>query len=145
MEKTEVVPSKVTASEQNTATQAKVKVMNQKPYGEYLTDSEGRALYMFTADKKMESNCYEGCAEAWPPLLSEQEPIAGEKVKKDMLETIERKNEKMQVVYNGMPLYYYVKDTKSGQVTGQDIHSFGGEWYLVSPEGKKIEKTKKSM
>ncbi len=36
---------------------AKVEVREQQPYGQYLTDADGRALYMFTADKAGESSC----------------------------------------------------------------------------------------
>ena len=39
------------------------------------------------------------------------------------------------VTYNKMPLYYYAKDTKAGDVVGQDV---GSVWYVVSPDGKII-------
>jgi predicted lipoprotein with Yx(FWY)xxD motif len=45
----------------------------------------------------------------------------------------------MQVVYNQHPLYYFVKDQGPGQTAGQDVHGFGGEWYLLTPEGEKLE------
>ena len=40
------------------------------------------------------------------------------------------------VTYNGMPLYYWVKDMKPGDTTGQGV---GSVWYVVSPDGKKVE------
>ena len=44
-----------------------------------------------------------------------------------------------------MPLYYFVKDQGPGEAKGQDIKAQGGEWYLVGPDGNKIEtKDKKS-
>ena len=45
----------------------------------------------------------------------------------------------MQVTYNGWPLYYFVKDKQAGEATGQDVKGFGGEWYLVKPQGTKLE------
>jgi predicted lipoprotein with Yx(FWY)xxD motif len=122
-----------------------VKVETHDKYGEYLTDSQGKALYLFEADtrgKKKQgtaavSTCYDDCAEAWPPLIAEGEPKAGDKVKAGRLGTIERKDGKQQVTYNGWPLYYFVKDQGPGDVKGQDVEGFGAEWYLVTPKGKK--------
>jgi predicted lipoprotein with Yx(FWY)xxD motif len=37
------------------------------------------------------------------------------------------------VTYEGMPLYYYVKDTKAGDTTGQGV---GGVWFIVPPSSK---------
>ena len=120
-----------------------VQTQQQEPYGQYLTDAQGRALYMFTADAADSSSCYDACANAWPPLTVQQgqQPQVGPNVQEAMLGTIERQNGETQVTYNGMPLYYYVKDQGSGQVQGQDVHGFDGEWYLVSPQGEQIEAT----
>lgn len=130
----------------NPAKELKVEVNTKEPYGTYLTDSKGRALYLFTADSKMNSACYDACAAAWPPALTEDKVFAGDKVNASMLSTFKRKDGKKQAAYNGWPLYYYVKDKAKGDVIGQDIHSYGGEWYLISPKGNKIEahKEKKS-
>ena len=124
---------------------AKVTVEESEQYGPYLADADGRALYLFTADQQgssdtaAQSNCYDACAEAWPPLLTEGEPQAGEQVDASMLGTIERRGGAMQVTYNGWPLYYYVQDQGPGEATGQDVHGFGGEWYLVTPSGEKVD------
>lgn len=110
-------------------------------FGQYVADSEGRALYLFTPDSSGESSCYEACAQAWPPLFSTGTPKAGDStIRQDLIGTIKRRDGAMQVTYNGHPLYYYVKDSGAGQVTGQDVKSFGGEWYLLTPQGEKLEK-----
>jgi plastocyanin len=36
----------------------------------------------------------------------------------------------MQTTFRGAPLYYYVKDMKAGDVTGQDV---GKVWYVIDP------------
>lgn len=120
---------------------AQLGIAQQEPYGKFLADAEGRALYLFTADTQGESSaCYDACAEAWPPLLTTGEPTAvAPAVDTSMIGTIERRDGVRQVTYNGWPLYYYSKDEGAGKATGQDIHSFGGEWYLVSPQGTQIE------
>ncbi len=50
-----------------------------------------------------------------------------------------RKDGRRQVTYNGWPLYTFVKDTAPGNTAGQDVEGFGGEWYLVTPEGEHVE------
>lgn len=132
----ELIESDVAASDS-----VLIDVMQQEPYGAFLTDAEGRALYLFTADTQGESSaCYDDCAAAWPPLLAAGTPTAADPaLDAAMLGTLERRDGAMQVTYNGWPLYYYQPDQASGQVTGQDVHGFGGEWYLVSPQGEQIE------
>tara|TARA_R100000322_G_scaffold69994_2_gene44066 strand:+ start:516 stop:1010 length:495 start_codon:yes stop_codon:yes gene_type:complete len=128
--------------------QVQLKVTQSDTYGSYITDAEGRTLYLFTTDTQgdgksaAQSSCYNGCAKAWPPLTTEEQPEAGEKLQQDLLGTFERKDGKSQVTYGGWPLYYFVKDTGAGSVTGQDKHGFGGEWYLLAPDGTKNEKQK---
>jgi predicted lipoprotein with Yx(FWY)xxD motif len=116
--------------------QAKIQANQQQPIGSYLTDSEGRSVYLFKADQANQSNCYDACAQAWPPVLTQGEPQAGSEVDPQMLGTIERQDGSMQVTYNGMPLYYFVKDQQAGDIAGQDVMGFGAEWYLVTPQGQ---------
>lgn len=117
-----------------------VQTESKQPYGSYLTDAHGRALYSFTADRKDKSICDDKCAQAWPPFTISGTPQPGTAVNRAKLDTIKRKDGKNQVTYNGMPLYYYAKDSGRGQTTGQDVKANGGQWYLVSPDGNKIEK-----
>jgi predicted lipoprotein with Yx(FWY)xxD motif len=120
---------------------AAVTVANSPEYGSYLADAEGRALYLFTADQPGQSSCSDACAHAWPPYLAPQgAPTAGSPdVQASLLGTLSRPDGTTQVVYNGHALYYFQKDTGPGQTTGQDVHAFGGEWYLVTPQGEKLE------
>ena len=118
---------------------AQVEVAEKEPYGAYLVDAEGSSLYLFLADSTDSSTCYDDCANAWPPLVAGGEPVAGDGVEASMLGTIERQDGTMQVTYNGWPLYYFVRDQSPGDTQGQDVEGFGAEWYLVSPEGEKVE------
>jgi predicted lipoprotein with Yx(FWY)xxD motif len=123
---------------------AAVKVAKSDEYGSYLTDASGRALYLFTADTqgiastKPKVACSGDCLAKWPPLFSAGAPTADGMVNKAMIGTIPQDG-KMMVTYNGWPLYYFFKDQGPGQTNGQDIEAFGGEWYLVSPDGEKVE------
>lgn len=117
--------------------------LQQKPgMGSYLADSDGRALYLFEADRKGESACYDACAQAWPPFVTTQglPTVQGTELQASKLGTLQRRDGSTQVTYNGHPLYYFSKDTGPGSTAGQDVKGFGAEWYLVAPDGKKLEK-----
>lgn len=118
------------------AGQAYIQTEQQQPIGTYLTDSEGRSVYLFKADQPNQSNCYDACAQAWPPVLTQGEPKAGPKLDPQLLGTIERRDGSTQVTYGGWPLYYFVKDQGPGEIKGQDVMGFGAEWYLVTPQGQ---------
>lgn len=107
--------------------------------GTILVDSAGRTLYDFHKDKGSKSACYDACAGAWPPLLTEGEPKAEGGAQAGMLGTTKRKDGTVQVTYNGRPLYTYVGDQKPGEANGNDIDQFGAEWYALQPDGQEPE------
>jgi predicted lipoprotein with Yx(FWY)xxD motif len=126
---------KVEASSSGSDTGAEVKVATSDALGSFLVDDEGLTLYIFTNDTPNVSNCYDQCATNWPPLLTTGEPRASEGVDDSMIGTTERTDGTIQVTYNGWPLYYYIKDTKAGDTTGQAV---GDVWYVLSPAGEMI-------
>lgn len=108
---------------------ALIKTTSKEGLGTFLVDEKGMTLYLFTKDSPGVSNCKEACLDAWPPLLTEGEPLAGEGVT-GKLGTITRDDGTVQVTYDDMPLYYYVSDVEPGDTTGQGV---GGVWYVVEP------------
>jgi predicted lipoprotein with Yx(FWY)xxD motif len=126
------------------AAQATIMAAQSDKHGAYLTDMVGRPVYLFTADKqgngegKATSNCYDACEKAWPPVTTEGKPQAGTKAQASLLSTMQRRDGRTQVTYNGWPLYYFTQDQPQGQPAGQHVQSFGGEWYLVQPQGTKL-------
>jgi len=108
-------------------------------FGPMLVDPTGRTLYLFEADKGTTSTCYSACAQAWPPLLTSGPPHAGNGLVAADLATTSRTDGKSQVTYHGHPLYYYVVDTKPGDINGQDLNQFGAKWYVLGPNGNKID------
>jgi predicted lipoprotein with Yx(FWY)xxD motif len=107
--------------------------------GKIIVDSKGFTLYDFHKDKDTTSACYGGCAQVWPPLITEGKPQAGEGAMASKLGTTQRKDGTTQVTYAGHPLYTYVQDKKPGDTTGNDFTSFGGEWYALQPSGEEAE------
>jgi predicted lipoprotein with Yx(FWY)xxD motif len=109
--------------------------------GTFLADGEGKTLYLFLKDKQGSgaSTCSDACAAAWPPVTTEGAPSASAGADKGMLGTIKRADGTTQVTYNGWPLYYYAGDKNPGDTTGQGLDDDGGEWYVLSAKGDKIE------
>jgi predicted lipoprotein with Yx(FWY)xxD motif len=103
-----------------------------------LVDEEGKALYLWEADKNGTSTCAGACAAAWPPVTTSGAPQAGSGVDKSLLGTVKRDDGTEQVTYNKHPLYYYSGDTAAGQQNGQGINAFGALWYVVSPNGSQM-------
>jgi predicted lipoprotein with Yx(FWY)xxD motif len=129
----------VSASQNGQARSSKtaIKMMNTR-YGRMLFDGTGRALYLFTRENSSRARCYGDCAVAWPPFLARGSLTAGSGAKVRLLGTTRRRDGRRQVTYRGHPLYYYVSDTKPGQVTCQNVDEFGGTWLVVAPNGRAI-------
>jgi predicted lipoprotein with Yx(FWY)xxD motif len=105
-------------------------------FGEMLFDSKGQAIYIFENDRKGESACYGDCAEAWPPVLTEGEPKAGDGVDASLLDTTDRRDGTTQVTYAGQPLYFYAHE-RPGEVKCHNVDLNGGFWWVVGPNGKR--------
>jgi predicted lipoprotein with Yx(FWY)xxD motif len=103
--------------------------------GTYLTADDGRAVFLFDADKSATSTCSGACANAWPPVLTDGPAKAEGSAKSADLGTTKRSDGTTQVTYQGHPLYYYAEDQKAGQTGGQGSKAFGASWWLVSPDG----------
>ena len=98
----------------------------------FLVDSQGKTLYLYLNDQPGTSNCYDTCAQNWPPLLTTGSPVAGTGANASMLGTTTRTDGSVQVTYNGHPLYYYAGDSAAGDVNGEGKLSL---WYVITPDG----------
>jgi predicted lipoprotein with Yx(FWY)xxD motif len=108
--------------------------------GRILVDAKGKTLYMWAHDKSAKSTCYGDCAEYWPPLITRGRPSALSGAQAGLLGTSRRSDGRLQVTYAGHPLYYFVKDTKAGQTSGEGLTGFGGRWDPLSAAGNAVHK-----
>ena len=109
-------------------------VASDSEFGQMLFDSTGQAIYLFDIETTSKPRCYDACAEAWPPVLTTGDPVAGQGVDSSLLATTERTDGTVQVTYNGHPLYFYAHEGKR-EVKCHDIFLNGGNWYVVQPGG----------
>jgi predicted lipoprotein with Yx(FWY)xxD motif len=92
-------------------------------FGTVLTGPNGMTLYTHAGDTASSSSCTGACATAWPPLESKGRPTAGTGVT-GQLGTLTRSDGATQVTYRGLPLYYWMGDTKAGDATGDGVEGF---------------------
>lgn len=130
------IPSAAPTAVTTTAT---VSVSANSKLGKILVDGNGRTLYLFEKDTAPKSTCYGACATFWPPLLTKEAPVAGAGVNASLLGTTKRSDGTLEVSYAGHPLYYVVTDHNPGDASGQDVNNFGAGWYVLGPDGNKID------
>lgn len=120
------------------AAKAETLTTHSSSFGKVLFDGPGYVLYGFTRDKR-KSACYGACAKAWPPYFAPKGRLTvSPGLKRSLLGTVRRRNGKRQVTYAGKPLYYYVGDTRPGQILCQDVFEYGGRWLIVRPSGRYV-------
>jgi predicted lipoprotein with Yx(FWY)xxD motif len=95
-----------------------------------LKNAKGLTLYYFTPDSATKIACTAGCASNWPPLLDTSGTPASSPALPGTLTVLNGANGK-QVLYNGHPLYTYVKDGDAADAYGQGI---GGKWFAATPD-----------
>ena len=103
-------------------------------FGEILFGGAGQAIYLFDKEATATPACYDDCAEAWPPVLTEGDPVAAANVLADQLGTTQRTDGTTQVTYAGHPLYHYAHEGIN-QVLCHNVNEFGGLWLVVTPSG----------
>jgi predicted lipoprotein with Yx(FWY)xxD motif len=92
-----------------------------------LVGPNGMTLYVFDRDtaNSGKSVCNGPCATNWPPLMAgETDKASGDYV------VITRDDGKKQWAMKGKPLYYWSKDSKPGDKTGD---GFMNVWHVAKP------------
>ena len=89
--------------------------------------ANGMTLYTFDRDAmgSGKSACNGPCAANWPPLMAS----AGDSASGDW-SIVTRDDGSRQWAYKGKPVYFWVKDTKAGDRTGDGVSNV---WHLARP------------
>ena len=102
--------------------------------GTILTDAKGMTLYYFITDIPASgaSTCYAAanCSKFWP-IFSVDNVVVSPPLNAAAFASITRTDGTKQTTYNGWPLYYFLKDTKPGDVTGENVLK---TWYVAKPD-----------
>ncbi len=110
-------------------------VASESGFGRVLFDANGQAVYVFENDRRNRSSCTSAeCVKAWPPVLTREDPSAGAGVEARLLGTIRRDDGRLQVTYDGRPLYFYEHEAP-GEIRCHNVDLHGGLWWVVTPRG----------
>jgi predicted lipoprotein with Yx(FWY)xxD motif len=91
-----------------------------------LTGSNGMTLYTFDKDADGKSMCNGPCATNWPPLYAtDSDKASGD------YSVITRDDGRNQWALKGKPLYYWSKDQKPGDKTGDGF--LNNAWHVAKP------------
>jgi predicted lipoprotein with Yx(FWY)xxD motif len=104
--------------------------------GTFLTGPNGHTLYTKSGDTATSSTCTGTCATNWPPLtITAGQQVVGGTGVTGTFASLTRADGSIQVTYAGLPLYYWVQDTKAGDVTGNGVGGFSVAAVSVSAPG----------
>ena len=109
--------------------------VGESALGEMLASADGLTLYGFTNDVDAISTCYSTCAEAWPPVIVDEEWTVGPGLDTGIFSTTKREDGTLQLVAGKFPLYTFGGDAAAGDVTG---HGSGDVWFAVALDGTLI-------
>lgn len=89
--------------------------------------SNGMTLYTFDRDAvgSGKSVCNGPCAQNWPPLM-----VAAGAASSGEWSVVTRDDGSQQWAYKGKPLYFWIKDQKAGDRTGDGVNNV---WRLAKP------------
>jgi predicted lipoprotein with Yx(FWY)xxD motif len=134
-------PTQSTATSTTTASGSGVAVQTKHgKLGTILAAGPKRlTVYLFEADKGTTSACSGACAKVWPPVTTEGKPSSSGGAVSADLGTTMRSDGTEQVTYKGHPLYFYDDDKDSGDTYGQGSKAFGASWYVLQPNGSKVD------
>jgi len=110
-----------------------------------LVDRAGRTLYAASQEGSGKAiKCTGSCLGFWLPLTATQPAVRGEGIAANRLDTVERPdNGKMQVAFDGKPLYTFKLDTAAGMTKGDGItDSFDGTtfaWHAATLDGSSTQ------
>ncbi|CAN5353532.1 hypothetical protein BH10PSE9_BH10PSE9_18010 [soil metagenome] len=106
-----------------------VKAMDSS-LGKVMVDMKGMTLYTWDKDTKgaKMSACVDKCIANWPPFIAPADAKA--EGKWTIVDGVDKDGKTPVKIwaYDGWPLYYYVKDAKAGDVTGDMV---GNTWHVV--------------
>ena len=126
-----------TASPETKTKWVELRVANAGGLEPAVVNGNGRTVYWFSDDplNGKVSNCNGDCEKQWPPIVvAKGTKLFFPGIKQENIGFIKRKDGRTQVTLGGRPIYLFAKDTKAGDILGQNV---GNKWFVINPEGKR--------
>lgn len=118
-----------------------VSVKSASGVGKVLADGSGKTLYFSDEEKSGKIACLNTCTSFWKPLTVASNRVMGPSALSQKLGTMKRPDDgKLQVTFQGRPLYTFKLDMSNGDVKGNGFSdSFGGThftWHAAATSSK---------
>lgn len=106
----------------------------------YLTDNKGVTLYTFSKDNYLKSNCQDCIRDFRPYIVTGIDEVqVGPGVQARLISTTTLDDQKLQLSYNGWPLYVHrAEEGKPGRLGNQGYEKYGGALYLIDIAGNVV-------
>ncbi len=120
-------------------------IAESEDHGRYLLGPDGRPVYAFVTEDVRGGNeitpiaaCIERCLEDWPlvtlpapdfAVAAGVDPVLAEPLAWDG---------QLVLVYDSRALFHFHRDVPGEPPQGQELHEWGGWWYLLRPDGSLI-------
>jgi predicted lipoprotein with Yx(FWY)xxD motif len=97
-------------------------------FGPVLATPKKQALYTWNAERDFKIHCTGSCAKLWPPLVVRSKAAVPTRIAriKGTFGTIRRPDGRLQVTFNGRPVYMYVHEGPT-QVLCDNVDG----WFVV--------------
>jgi len=113
------------SSSASAATSTVVASAKKAKVGSVIVDAQGRTLYRFTAEAQGVPVCTGACVGTWPPAV-----VSAATGLPKHVATVKRPDDgKLQLTYDGHPLYRYAGDQSKADANGEGV---GGQWFVVN-------------
>lgn len=113
-------------------------------HGPYITGPDDLPVYGFITRGRggdglaPVDSCNERCRTDWPLVAPPGDmPDLAPGLSADLLTVVQHEGQPV-VYYNSWALFNFARDTAQGEPNGHAIHSYGGWWALVRPDGSLI-------
>lgn len=105
-----------------------------------LVDKDGKALYVAEQEFGGEIKCTGGCLDIWQPLtVAKGTELSSDQELSSSLATKKRSDGKLQVTFDGYPLYTFYEDRSSGDLKGNaltdDFEGTTFTWHAMTASG----------
>jgi predicted lipoprotein with Yx(FWY)xxD motif len=122
---------------------AAVTTVEDSALGAEVLAVSGRVVYVHLTSGGLAAPCTGACLTIWPAVDATAVPSVSPAASSAKLSTTAQAGGVRVLTVDGLPVYYFSKDTGTSAL-GEGITTFGGTWYVLSPAGVPIKESTSS-
>ncbi|MGC9214615.1 COG4315 family predicted lipoprotein [Athalassotoga sp.] len=118
-------------STSNATSNYTINVSYKTGIGNYLVDANGMTLYYLDGESTSTIKCNGMCLSFWP-AFNVKSIVVPSGLNSSNFQIFKRPDGSSQLSYEGKPLYYFIRDSYRGDVSGNNLKDPFGIWYAVT-------------